>query len=263
MPSKKEKDIVKEQAAAQARIAGTQEAVGGQFLGYSAEDRARQIAAGGQISDVAGRLTADPYAGMARPARPDMTPAFGRQYADEQAAIEADKRRSLGDVADYMAGSGAARTGSAGSGMGAVFRGADVARTGARRTLQERQTGEKTAQFEDEVARYQDELARTGAGLEAGVQGANILERQQTIMDPTRTAAVGTTNLAQATASRGAAAQSQESAARMPGRWSWLGGLAGGALNLAANAAAPGSSGLRNIWRGATPSAAAPLRRAA
>lgn len=239
MGRKKEADRIREQADAQARIAGTQENLAGKFVGYADEDRARQAELYGRVSPVAERLTSDPFAGLARP---DLSEAYGRYYADEKAGIQEQQNKSLADVAEYAGGSGAARTGAGGLGLGAIFRGADRARTEARRGYQENLTKER-------LAGYEDELNRRKLNVDAAVTGADILEGQQRQFDPARTAAIGMGGLSQAVGSRGAATGGYETSARMPGRFSWLGGLAGGALNLAANAVLPGA-GLRNIWRG-------------
>lgn len=250
MGRKREANDIRAQAEAQARTAATQEAIANRFFDYSDADRARQQALFERISPIAERfMTEDPYATMKRPARTDLTGTYGRNYADELAGIQTDENRAMATAADYATGSGAARTGAGGLGLGAAFRGADVARTGARRGYQENLVGETVAQDVDKLAAYEEEKERKGLGLNLALQGANVLQGQQAIFDPGRTAAVGTTNLAQSVGSRGAAAGGFETSAKLPGKYSWLGSLAGGALGLASNAVAPGSGGLRNIWR--------------
>ena len=248
MGRKREADDIRRQAEAQERVAATQEAIGNRFFDYSDADRARQQALFERISPVAERfINENPFATMKRPARTDLTGTYGRNYADELAGIQGDENQAIASAADFATGSGAARTGATGMGLGAAFRGAGAARTQARRNYQGDLVRETEAQDVDRLARYEDELSRTGAGLNLALQGANVLQGQQATFDPSRTAAVGTGNLAQSVGSRGAATSGYETSARMPSKYSWLTGLAGGALNLASNAVLPGA-GLRNIW---------------
>lgn len=250
---KREADEIKRQAEAQARAAETQERIANRFFEYSDADRARQQALAERISPVAERfINENPFATMRRPARTDLTGTYRRGYADELAGIQADEGRALATSADYARGSGAARTGATGMGLGAVFRGSDAARTGARRGFQENLVAETVAQDADRLAGYEEEKERTGLGLNLALQGANLLGGQQAVFDPGRSASVGTSNLAQSVGSRGASADTFRTSATLPGRYSWLGGLAGGALNLASNAVLPGA-GLSNIWRRSQP----------
>lgn len=248
MGRKKEAESILAQAEAQRRTADTQERIADRFFGYADEDRVRQRELADRISPIADRfINEDPFANMRRPARTDMTGTYGRNYADQLAGIQTDENRAVARTAEFARGSGAARTGTAGMGLGAVFRGSDAGRTQARRDYQGDLVAETQAQDADRVAGYEDELQRTGAGLNLALQGANILQGQQAAFNPAAAAATGTGNLAQSVATRNAASTGYETSARMPGRYSWLTGLAGGALNLASNAVLPGA-GLRNIW---------------
>ena len=235
MGRKKEADSIKAQADAQNRIAQSQEDFGNKYFAQADKNQARQDEIYGQISPFATDLLAnDPYAGVARP---DMSELYRRNYADQTAGIEADTARSVGDVGDYQVGSGAARTGSAGTGgLGAVFRGRDLATTAARRDLQTDLSNEK-------LAGYEDTMQRKGLGLAAKMQGANILQGQQAVYDPYKATAVGAGGLAGGAGTRSAAAGTYERSANLPGKYSWLGGLAGAALGVGASAVAPGG-----IW---------------
>lgn len=268
MGRKKEADDIKRQADEQARLAETQERIANRFLdqsdrsfAQSEADRQRQQQLFDRISPVADRfINENPFAAMTRPARTDLSGTYRRNYADELAGIKSDEGNALASAADFATGSGAARTGAAGMGLGAVFRGSDAARTAARRGFQENLVGETVANDQDRLAAYEEEKARTGAGLDLALQGANILHGQQATFDPSRAASTGVATgsmaqggIGQAVNARGQASQGYQTSANLPGRYSWLAGLAGSALGMGANLATGGvSGGLSNIWRRST-----------
>lgn len=171
-----------------------------------------------------------------------MSEFYRRNYADREAGIAKDTGQAMGDLSDYQIGTGAARTGSAGTGgLGQVLRARDEATATSRRGLQ-------TDLSTDKLAQYDDQMQRTSQGLSAAAQGANILQGQQAVFDPYKATGVGATESAGATGSLGASSTGYREAASLPGKYSWLAGLAGSALGAAGSAMAPGG-GLSQIWK--------------
>ena len=236
----KQRRAMERNAAAQERIAGTQERTSARFLEQGEEDRAFQREQYERILPVAEGLTSqfDPtrYAELERP---DVSAGIRRDYSDETADIEQNKNRALAVAEDYYTSSGLGRTGIRGQGMAGIVRGSLSDRGGARRRMQNRLTDES-------LNKYQDALSRRDREAALGVAGANIMAGQQGVFDPTRSNQLGAGTLAGAAGTQGSAAQTSYQASRIPTTGSIIGGIAGGALSLAA----PGAGGLKGIWKG-------------
>lgn len=216
----KDRNAVRQQAEAETRIATTQEELAKRSAGESDLDRAFREKLFNLIQPTATTMMSKPFSGIERP---DLSPQIRRQTADELAGIQGDVNKGIAGSEDYFSSMGMGRSGARGMGFGSVVRGGDIARSTARR-------GMDTALNAEQLAKYEDTLARRGMDISAGTAGANILQGQQGMFDPYRSAGLAQTALQGATGTRGQAIGGFEAASRMPSPFSRVLGAAGGAL---------------------------------
>lgn len=238
----KDRDAVRQQSEAQARIAaaqegmaGTQAALGRKYSEQSDADRAFQQMIFEKIRPMGEGLVSG-QTGYGDIARPDVSGQIKRNYAQQLADIQGNVNRDVAGSEDYATSMGLGRSGIRGMGFGAAMRGGDVARTAARGAEQEQLTGEQ-------LAGYEDTMRRRGLDINTRLQGANVLAGQQAVFNPAVSASLGESaysgaggSLAGGTASRGAAAGGFHAASQMPSPFAKIAGTVAGVAGAALGA---------------------------
>ena len=232
--AKSEKDAMTRQAAAQERVAGTQERLGNEQIAQSKEDRAFQKMVYEKLGPYAEKLigTFDPAARQDL-VRPDQTPQIRRDYFDNLAAIEQAKHTNIAGYEDVMTSSGMGGSGLRSAGVGSILRGAGQEQATARRDMQARRS-------EEGLAGYYDKVDRSNENAQLGLAGVNVLAGQQGVFNPAQSVYAAQGGLNMAGAGYGGAAQTTYNKAQLPGAWSKIGAIAGAGLGIAKNIWTPG-----------------------
>lgn len=257
----KQREAMEKDAAAQERLAGSQEKIADeqqQFFEFlkeqGVEDRATQLALFEMVKPIATELmgTYKPgkFAGVERPGRPDISQFFKRQYAGELSDIEDIQNKEIGEAADFYHSQGLQRTGVPGRGYGTIRAGGNQLRSDARSRLSDRLSEEKLAGFEDDLSAYYDKRSERAEDVNLSLAGTNILTGQQNTFNPNVSYGQAGGNLAVAGGSYagsgagfGNAARTRDAAARLPTKWSAIGGMLGTGARIGAGALTGGWSG--------------------